>query len=336
MATITRSPASSPSSSPDRSNGETKELTPRSKVKAALAAIDSDTDESNTGWKFIRGNRRTSLAVVSGNARNRQPESPKFAKARGLESEDDDNNHEGEREEEDEVLEEEKEIFVPRGRLAGRLKSRMTERKRNTSPEERSGSEDAYIRIKKRLLNGAEKAKEEPVTEGTLRSGSTTATTSTAVSPTAPGSEHPITGSESRLKESSIASDQSPAPFTTTRSDNMSPMVSTRDSSKEPDLEKPLGSNRFLELVAKKRAEREAKDAEEARKLAEKSLKERELEKTLSQDATASDGYSGDDLAEKHLTQSARPTRKASKKAFGRNESGNTAHEQKYAAGTSS
>ncbi|MCJ1387997.1 hypothetical protein MMC18_000841 [Xylographa bjoerkii] len=76
----------------------------------------------------------------------------------------------------------------------------------------------------------------------------------------------------------------------------------------------PQANTRFLALVAKKRAERQAKVAAEEQKKAERQLKAKSY-------ANIGRGLSGDDVEDDSgnddkLTQQARPTRKASKKAL--------------------
>lgn len=293
----------------------TRDITPRSKVRLALKAVDSDEEEVSGPQKTqIAGKSRSALAAISGNVRGAQRGvGSKIAGGREVEqgklSEDEE---EGQEEEDEEEA-----IVVPRGRLAGSLKSKMADRESTSSPTQRVGNEDAYTRIRERLLNGTKKTQDEALGDGTLpRVSATPSSASRAVSPTESSARNLMSESEGRLENSLVGSNRSPSLSPPAQLAAMSPMNGTRHSSETQDHEDLPTQNRFLELVAKKRAEREAKDAEEARKRAEKTTKERELQQVLSRDGSESDGLSDDDLAEKHLTQSARPARKASKKAL--------------------
>ncbi|KAH0537536.1 hypothetical protein FGG08_005671 [Glutinoglossum americanum] len=83
------------------------------------------------------------------------------------------------------------------------------------------------------------------------------------------------------------------------------------DSNSESDLPENLATNaRFMALVKRKRQERLAKEAEAARKKKMAQSRRRDLHE---QDE---DGESSNSATEERLTQQARPTRKASKKAL--------------------
>lgn len=282
------------------SNGETGKLTPVSKVKAALAAIESDSGEDVIGQPSAAVNRHSDLAAASNNPKDIKPVSPKTAEARRFDPEDTS----------------EEEAIVPRGRLAGSLKSRTAGGQQSASAEEGSEGKNAYARIRKRLFNRLEKTQEAPSGDGRPCSSTTGASLSKATSPISPGPCDAISDSVEKSKRSQCGLDQSPALPPTTQLDETSPVPPTEYPIEGQDIENPQAGNRLLELVAKKKAEREAKNAEEARKRVERSMKEREFEEQPSQDASLSDDTLDDGLAEKHLMQSTRPSRKASKKAL--------------------
>ena len=207
--------------------------------------------------------------------------------------------------------------IVPRGRLAARLNGQTSGRSGLGSTSEREGDGDAYARIKKRLLRGHATESRESIGAN----GSREAT--------------PVIRSSKRQRTSSILSDRassrtshpmgsrSPSPglFLTPKAvveRQNSPRHSVDSDESDADLPtSPRSNSRFMELVAKKRAEREAKQATEEKNKADKAAKQRSFEKSLSQDASADSGRSEDDvLMDRRLTQHSRPTRKASKKAL--------------------
>ena len=217
----------------------------------------------------------------------------------------------------DEGEESEESIVVPRGRLAARLNGEVSHTLRPGSVIEGGDNEDAYARIKKRIMEGQTRKTHESadVTEGR---GIT-----------------PVSRASKRQRTSSIGCSHSPSKATsTTRDRSCSPGIfltpeagSKRQNSFPPSANSdgsdadlpanPQSNSLFLELVAKKRAEREAKEAVEHEKRAGKLARQRSFERALSQDAPSGSGVSDDELAaDRRLTQYSRPTRKASKKAL--------------------
>lgn len=297
--------SNSPLSLSEEANSEAEVLTPRSKVKALLASIESDSDEDATTSLTTTGRRRSALAAVSGNTQSPAAKHLEAAEFNAFEK--------GDSSEED--------VIAPRGRLAARLEAHITERDSPASEKENSGSEHAYTRIKRRLLHGPEKTQDEPSGGRDSRS-STTATRNSRGTTLIQGSgNYVISGDIEKPNESPRRLQPRTDLSHSTELDTQSQLLLPRNSTPEDDglhLEEQLPTkNRLLELVAKKRQEREAKNIEEKRKRAEKTAKRHEFENILSQDASAgADISDDDDLAEKHLTQSARPTRKASKKAL--------------------
>ena len=208
-------------------------------------------------------------------------------------------------------------IVIPRGRLAARLNGGVSHRPRSSSIVDGEGNEDAYARIKKKILEGqiSETHESADVTE------------SKGITPDSRASK--------RQRTSSIGcSHSSPTATSTTRNGSRSPGIfltleagPKRQSSLSPSANSdgsdadlpanPQSNSLFLELVAKKRAEREAKEAVEDEKRAGKLARQRSFERALSQDASLGSGVSDDELAaDRRLTQYSRPTRKASKKAL--------------------
>ena len=271
-----------------------------------LAAIDDESDSEPISKP--KKPERSALSAVAGNIQ-------RVSKQRSVKEDAEPGQREigdvAEGEESDES------IVVPRGRLAARLNGEVSHTPRSSSIVDGEGNEDAYARIKKRFLEEQTRKTHESadVTESKRRT--------------------PASRASKRQRTSSTSRSHSPSKATsTTRDRSRSPGIflrpeagSKRQSSLPPsvnsdgsdaDLPANPQSNRlFLELVAKKRAEREAKEAVENDRRAEKLARQRSFERALSQDASSGSGVSDDELAaDRRLTQYSRPTRKASKKAL--------------------
>ena len=268
-----------------------------------LAAIDDGSDSDTVVGPHKSG--RAALAAVAGNIQKvREARSAKedaVAGQRDLEDVED-------------GWDSDEPPIVPRGRLAARLNGQDPVQRGQSSTSEGKGDGDAYDRIKKKLLQKRDTKTREPIAE---TGGSETS---------------PVTRPSKRQRTSSILSDSKPSspPRSRTASPGLfltpeavskqrqSPQSSVGDDESEGDLPtNPQANSRFMELVAKKRAEREAKQAAENKKKAEKAARQRSFEKALSRDASPGSGVSDDDMAaDRRLTQHSRPTRKASKKAL--------------------
>ena len=283
-----------------------QELTPRSKVKAMLAAIDDESDSEPPPLQRNRGFRREVLSTVTGNVQNAQRQ-----KDLDFES----------IEEENEADSEEDPI-VPRGRLAAGLQGQAS---KCSDPGPDHGNEDkenAYVRIKEQLLRKGPKGA-RPIVSGfesnTLSPKNYTSKSSPSesrISPLSPRSSDP-----SPNKTTIGSRRPSPTLFLSPRAASghrETPQSIASNDSSDSDLPaNPQTNSRFLELVARKRAEREAKQAEEDKKRAERFAKQRSFQQQLSRDASSASGLSDEDrMVERKLTQQARPTRKASKKAL--------------------
>lgn len=307
-ATPARSVACSTFSTPSTAQhgASPKELTPRSKVKAMLAAIDDESDSEPIPEAKKLG--RSALSAVAGNIQrvDEQKGVKQDVNTGQLSSEDVD-----EKEESDESP------IVPRGRLAARLNGQTSNRRGSSSTNEGKEDGDAYARIKKKLLQG----------HATKIHKSMGATERRAASPVARPPKRQRTSSigsnRTNSKASSPTRDRTPSPdlFLTPAPVSMqqrSPRHTADGDGSGSDLPaNPESNNRFQELVAKKRAEREAKEAAENKHKAEKAARQRSFEKALSQDASSGSGLSDEDrAADRMLTQHSRPTRKASKKAL--------------------
>ena len=283
-----------------------QELTPKSKIRAMLAAIDAESDSESHAKQVDRKPRREALATVSGNVQKAQRQKILDYDSTG---------------EVDEANSDEEPI-VPRGRLAARLQCQASKCPDSSPDHDSEDKENAYARIKEQLLQRGPKSARE-ITSDFEADPSPSKNDTSKVSPTEtrrnsdssriPDSPHKNTPIRTRRP--------SPGLFLSPRSASgprgISQNTASNDNS-DPDLPaNPQTNSRFLELVARKRAERESKQAEEDKKRAERFAKQRSFQQQLSRDASSASGLSDDDrIVERKLTQQARPTRKASKKAL--------------------
>ena len=256
----------------------TTQMTPRSKVKAMLAALDDDSDaEAGIPSGIIQKGLHVASRSTS------------------------------------EEREEDEQPIAPRGKLAARLNRRPS-----PSPEahesERSGSdkENAYARVKKQLMKRPRTPPiEQSATRNKIAKDNALVTTSEQVegetrsSPSSPTSAR-NTSPELFLTPSSNKEQPQSMQFTTKYQ-----QYSQGNDTSDSDLpENPMKSSKTLELVARKRAEREAREAEAAAK------KSKNRQEEFDSDISASSFDSEDREIGKQLSQSDRPARKASKKAL--------------------
>ena len=283
-----------------------QDLTPRSKVKAMLAAIDDGSD-SNT----VVGPQkpeRSALSAVTGNIQ--KVREARSAKEDAVSGQRDLKNVE-------DGWESDEPPIMPRGRLAARLNGQDSVQRGQSSTSEGEDDGSAYDRIKKKLLQQHDTKTREPIAE----KGGNETTSVTRPSKRQRTSSILSDRASSRLSSPTTSRNPSPGLFLTPEAaskQRKSPQRSVGSDESAPDLPTdPRANSRFMELVAKKRAEREAKQAAENKKKAEKAARQRSFEKALSRDASPGSGVSDDDVAaDRRLTQHSRPTRKASKKAL--------------------
>ncbi|KAL8884697.1 MAG: hypothetical protein Q9215_007318, partial [Flavoplaca cf. flavocitrina] len=292
------SPASQRSASP-------LELTPGSKVKAMMAAIENDSDSDELIRAKINHARSFTRHLHAG--------SPKSEKESDGTSDSSGENH----------LQKQP---APRGKLASRLQA-------NSAPvveDHRSDSDngDAYARLKKKLANPSPTShgtrtspnpmQDSSDTEGDIITGMATKRRNRAplAQSTEPEPHSPHRKSPGR---------QSPGLFITPVKSrgSKSPQISLSgqaidrrrgsDSDSSADAQ---AKSRLLELVARKREQRLEKEAELAEKARarELALEDSRHQKNGPRDLQLSNEESDGSSVEK-LTQHLRPTRKASKKA---------------------
>ncbi|KAL3468480.1 MRC1-like domain-containing protein [Aspergillus heterothallicus] len=267
-------------------------LTPGRKIKAMLAAFDSDseTDTEKPVTQKSNANFLNSLNAKANHPRN-------DPMALNSESEEDEDNDD---------------IVRPRGRMAARLHGYNTH-KNQESPEDASAMETAFERVSKILRagkHGADETRRELVDD------------ENAPSEDDDVDDLPAAGPRRRIQDAEVArgdDEDNNLVRLQSRVRSLSPLfVSSPMKQAETDQSdseeaEPKRNSRFLALVAKKRKEREDKEKlEEERKAAKAKEQEISNDGLLSEDEDASAGASG----KKNPPQQARPGRKASKKAL--------------------
>lgn len=303
---------STPSTPPSTCNGASPpELTPRSKVKAILAAIDDDSDSEPT--VRCQGQVRKVLSAVDAIVQE-VDELKEVPQRDWLDEEEEQEWNEDEGDEES--------LCLPRGKLAAGLGRQAVHREDLSWNNEEAMDENAYARIRKRLISGNSKKLEffAPISEDRAALGQKEGRTEATIpswrnTPDLPSDHVPSALDSPVSRNSRQALSLKPE-----GESNALGLVGKTTNQGDSDSElpaNPRSKQRLLELVARKKAEREAKRAAGDKKRKEKAAKQKAFEKELSEDATLDLGMSDEDsAADKMLTQHPRPTRKASKKAI--------------------
>ncbi|KAL4741340.1 MRC1-like domain-containing protein [Aspergillus similis] len=255
-------------------------LTPGRKIKALLAAFDSDSDSEN-GNPVERKTHKNSAGLPRGNTKSTTRLSPTDP-----DEEDDDD----------------EDIIMPRGRMAARLLSKTTENKQIPA-------ESAFERVSKTLQankDDSDDTRRETADDATVSSDDDLPTAAPRRRVQQMRGEDESFRSRSRARSFSPLFMSSPA-----KSLNDGQEHSEASGAEEEDVALKRNS-RFLQLVAQKRKEREEKERAEAEKKAAR-MKEREAlnANMFSDDESVDDDTSG----QKKATQ-ARPARRAGKKAL--------------------
>ncbi|KAL6237655.1 MRC1-like domain-containing protein [Aspergillus navahoensis] len=255
-------------------------LTPGRKIKAMLAAFDSDSDSESRHSVKRKANKNPPASPKSNTKSTKYP----FIMGSGEEEDD-----------------EEEDIIMPRGRMAARLLGQTTENKQTPT-------ESAFERVSKTL-----RAEKEDLND-TRRGTADDATDSGDDLPTAGPSRRVLKtrGEDEESVHWSRARSYSPL-FMSSPAKSLydgqghSEALDASDEEAAPKL-----NSRFLELVAQKRREREEKERAEAEKKAARA-KEREA---LNANMFSDDDVSDDDTFDRKKAKQARPARKAGKKAL--------------------
>ena len=296
---------STPNSMRDRSSPAP--LTPRSKVQALLKQFDDE-------WDSDTAPKPKDVAIKLAETTTTKPRATSIESSESSPDEDED---EGDGE---------GVLIRPKGRMAARMRvlSRHDANKVGVVSRESSPIGNAYERVKRQLME----KKTDPVRVSTVDVPATQEQDMSNGSDS--GSDTPVIQRRRKLLKAKLTvSDESPKPSPSrsmARSpglivpeDKASPRPSPSKASaaeeidSDPDLPADPHSNpRFLELVAKKRRERLAKEAEIAKRREEREAQEH----ALHGHDIVSDQDSADSATEQRLTQQSRPKRKAGKKAL--------------------
>ncbi|KAI1303301.1 MRC1-like domain-containing protein [Xylaria venustula] len=283
--------ASTRASSPagDTSRPTSPQLTPRSKVKAMLAAVDAESSDDENAGPI---DTEALFAAVERTKRKLNVENPP----------DNDNT--------DEHDSEDSETVRPRGRLAARMhanftKSNRTPEPRTSTPSRAQQDETPRSTSKQGLVAHASQLSEEDEDDVVTLSRRRL---------TRPGRESTPGTTVSADRHLSPGLFVSPSPHKSTAINHDSADSDDEDDDVPVDLSK---SARFKALLEKKRKERLDKEAEEERKRVERA--QHTTEKILGESDADEDDVSdiSDDDGGRKLTQDvSRPSRKASKKAL--------------------
>lgn len=290
------------------------QLTPRSKVRATLAALDDDPEVPMPSMPHNRDNGSDSPLPKAQETRESKY-NKRYPDASGEGDSDDVN-------------------CGPKGRLAARL-LRQKDFKRGEETGEGVDLGNAYDRVKKQLL--LKKKNEEVVHEPSVSVAIGFSEGEVGFSKGEEGSNRLATPrrrrpatfepdsaqTPHRSRSSSGASSPGLVISPGTRSQPTAIKQAPNSGNSDDDLpSNPLANADLLALVARKRAERQAKQAAEVRKKSEREARTEKLSNSKQvRDGTANTGLfddvSDDDaVGERKLTQQARPTRKASKRAL--------------------
>ncbi|KAL4960648.1 uncharacterized protein BDV14DRAFT_139369 [Aspergillus stella-maris] len=292
-------PRTTRSASPCSAAGSPEILTPGKKIKAMLAAFDSDSDSDSEIQKQKATAKQNMIPVKS-----TSPRPPKTQPVTTAFTMDSDEGDEDEDEDDD--------IVMPRGRMAARLQGGTVEQQ----PQERTGTESAFDRVSKILRAEKERPAEDKEDKDTLREAFDDES----------DDDLPAAGPRRRAqnREATRDADESDAESDRPQSRAYSPlfMSPAKSLNGEPERREtdsgdedaaPKRNNRFLELVAQKRKEREEKERIEAENKAAKAKERQEANANM-----FSDDESADDAGSrrKKSPKQARPARKAGKKAL--------------------
>ncbi|KAF7562238.1 hypothetical protein G7046_g1905 [Stylonectria norvegica] len=276
----------SPRTSSPVSRGDSPEpLTPRSKIAALLATVESSEDEASPSTNISK--RKYPASLLPETQRNVRPRLP---------------------EREEDASDESDEEIRPRGRIAARLRGIQSPAK----PTNNSNTETARDRVKKLIQREAEDAEKLP------HADMADAEDEDDTLPVAP---RRLVRKQARSStpEAAARTTRTPSPGLFVSSPvRPSPSKSIQDGSdSDSDLPAPK-SDRFNALVQKKRQERLALEAIEEARRAERYAQQEKLASELEQLDSDDGNVSSitDDEGGRRLTQGARPIRKASKKAI--------------------
>lgn len=280
------------------------QLTPRSKVRAVLAALDGDSDVPMPPMpQYLNNDLDSPLPKRQEMRQSRYNQSDPDASG---ESDSDDVN------------------CGPKGRLAARL-LKQKDFKHGEEPGKGAGLGNAYDRIKKQLLPKKKNEKVVPDASVAAANGSSEGE-GRSETVTTPPRRRPATfeSDSARIPHRSRASSSASSPGLFIPPGIRSPSTAIKQAPNGGNSDDDLPSNRanLFALAARKRKERQAKQAAKARKRLEREAQTQVLSNSphaqhiIANPGLLDDGSEDDVAGERKLTQQARPTRKASKRAL--------------------
>ena len=281
---------SSPARAASPGSASRFDLTPRSKVKALLESLDNDSEDENESGsaraRLLSAFQKSTISKDQPSDANGEllHKTSDSTSAADLEKES------GDEEEE----EEEEDVVRPRGRLAARML-------------EMEDSSDADSE------KSTSKSPAKPTESPTIRTRSTTITEDGSGEDDAPVGprKHKIRRPRRSTPQLSPGNGSaSPGLFVSPSAPrSTTPVDDASDADELPT--NPFKNARFEALVAEKRRERLAKEKEAAAEKVRKMQERRKQNTMLDEDEDVND-----DNVERRLTQQAKPTRKASKRAL--------------------
>ncbi|KAI1081069.1 MRC1-like domain-containing protein [Whalleya microplaca] len=284
----------SPSPAGNASAPASPELSPRSKVKALLATVDDDSSDEDARGPIDR--RALFKSIDRGNT----TADTKLLPISNEEEEDDD--------------EDEEEIVRPRGRLAARMRANDTTEAKDTSksPDNISQRPDKPLQTHTTTADKDE--------DGEIANPEDDDEDEVITAPPRRRLARPV---RSTTPEAAADENRPPSPgLFVSPSPRKSPQKSAEAAGSDTDDELPVDINkneRFLALVARKRQERLAKEAEEERKQkarAERLAEQMPANAGIDEDDDDVSDITDDDGGRKLTQDVSRPARKASKKAL--------------------
>ncbi|KAI9813270.1 MAG: hypothetical protein M1827_004212 [Pycnora praestabilis] len=287
------------------------ELTPRSKVKAMLAALNDDSDKENPPQSHAAATLTKSIGIAA---------EPPITRQLNVQSEGTTCSR-GEEDDEATIL-----ASKPRGRMAARMLDVTKVTETDVGMDDSNGKGTAYQRIRRQLMDSkkAEAINDDgpdlPKAAPEIKSGGSEDTSITATTPRRrrlAKSRTTLNSSRKssipRSREASVRLFVSPGPPTRASSaGSRSPPAANGSDSDLPSA--PQQNASFLALVERKRKERVEREETAAQRKVEKDA---ELKRFAKERGTTSETDSDDGNTAGHkFTQQARPSRKASKKAL--------------------
>lgn len=296
MSSTMSSPASSVPGTPTRGRSPSPMLTPRSKYKALLADMEDSSDDDDDDDKDI------------GELMRKAKEPPMRMEERKLFDEPSEDEEDNTSEEEGEEMIEDEPVR-PRGKLAARMMAAHIDTKTKKAAEKDGG---AYERVRKSIFGGEHEKEVAKEIDSTPKNEQQNDNDDDDDDddiplPTSRRKTTPLKPSAQRNSPNpaSPSSPSKPAP----QSRSATPPVVGEDSDSDALPADLFGNDRFLALVARKRKEREDKEAAEALKIASRRA-------ALDAQRSPSEDDDDDSGADNVASQRAPTQRKAGKKAL--------------------